>query len=91
MNSPKEWDAMSARESVTYRWARPGDVNAFFGLVLDNLAGLLYLFSLLMAFGFPGGMILTSLVPGTALGVLLAIWHSFSLRFISRKRREMAT
>ncbi len=71
VKSPNEWDIMPAKESVPYRWARPGDVNAFFGLVLDNLAGLLYLFSLLMAFGFPGSMILTSLVPGTALGVLI--------------------
>ncbi len=77
---------MSAKESVPYRWARPGDVNAFFGLVLDNLAGLLYLFSLLMAFGFPGSMILTSLVPGTALGVLIGDLAFFLLAFHLAKK-----
>lgn len=55
-----------------YRWARSGDLNAFFGLVLDNLAGLLLLYILLSGrFGYPGEMILTSLVPGTAVGVLV--------------------
>ena len=32
-----------------YRWATPGDVNAFFGLSLDNLADLVLAVSLLAA------------------------------------------
>jgi len=28
------------RASPPYRWATPGDINAFFGLALDNLADL---------------------------------------------------
>jgi AGZA family xanthine/uracil permease-like MFS transporter len=70
-----------------YRWARPGDVNAFFGLVLDNLAGLLLLFILLSGrFGFPGDMILTSMVPGTALGVLIGDIAFFFLAFHLAKK-----
>ena len=53
-----------------YRWAAKGDVNAFFGLVLDNIAGLILIVSLLANFGMPPEFSLRYLVPGTALGVL---------------------
>ncbi len=37
-----------------YRWAAPGDVNAFFGLMLDNVADVLLMVGLLAGvFGFP--------------------------------------
>lgn len=53
-----------------YRWAGPGDVNAFFGLMLDNVAGLLLAVGLLaQAFEFPADFAATHLVPGTAIGV----------------------
>ncbi|MGV3485126.1 MAG: class I SAM-dependent methyltransferase [Planctomycetaceae bacterium] len=77
-----------------YRWARSGDVNAFFGLVLDNLAGLIWLYILLSGrFGFPGEMVLTSLVPGTALGVLVGDLAFFwlSLRLAKRTGRDDVT
>gem|GEM_PF-15349 len=70
-----------------YRWAMPGDVNAFFGLVLDNIASLILLFILLSGrFGFPGDMILTSFVPGTALGVLVGDIAFFFLAFHVAKK-----
>ena len=67
-----------------YRWATPGDINAFFGLCLDNLAGLVLTVSLLAAvFGFPAEFALGHLVPGTAVGVvvgdLLFTWMAFRL------------
>jgi adenine/guanine/hypoxanthine permease len=67
-----------------YRWATPGDVNAFFGLSLDNLAGLVLMVSLLgAAFGFPTQFALGHLVPGTAIGVvvgdLIFTWMAFRL------------
>ena len=67
-----------------YRWASAGDVNAFFGLVLDNTAGLLLMVSLLrVAFGFPENFALRYMIPGTALGVLvgdlLFTWLAFRL------------
>jgi AGZA family xanthine/uracil permease-like MFS transporter len=67
-----------------YRWATPGDINAFFGLSLDNLAGLVLMVSLLgAAFGFPAQFALGHLVPGTAIGVvvgdLIFTWMAFRL------------
>lgn len=67
-----------------YRWATAGDVNAFFGLVLDNTAGLLLMVSLLgLAFGFPEKFALRYMIPGTAVGVLvgdlLFTWLAFRL------------
>jgi AGZA family xanthine/uracil permease-like MFS transporter len=65
-----------------YQWARPGDVNAFFGLMLDNVAVMITLVSLI---AYPGGFspdfVLTRMIPGTALGVLLGdlvyTWMAF--------------
>jgi AGZA family xanthine/uracil permease-like MFS transporter len=67
-----------------YRWASPGDVNAFFGLALDNLADLVLAVSLLASvFGYPLEFALAHLVPGTAAGVvvgdLLFTWMAFRL------------
>ncbi|MFM8634830.1 MAG: permease [Planctomycetia bacterium] len=67
-----------------YRWASPGDTNAFFGLSIDNLAGLVLMVSLLgAAFGFPAQFALGHLVPGTAVGVmvgdLIFTWMAFRL------------
>lgn len=55
-----------------YRWATPGDVNAFFGLALDNVANLVLVVGLLSTgFQFPAKFALRYMVPGTALGVLV--------------------
>ncbi len=67
-----------------YRWATPGDLNAFFGLSLDNLADLVLTVSLLAAvFDYPIQFALSHLVPGTAVGVvvgdLIFTWMAFRL------------
>ncbi|MFM8436736.1 MAG: permease, partial [Planctomycetia bacterium] len=72
------------RPTPPYRWAAPGDVNAFFGLALDNLADLVLAVSLLASvFGYPLEFALAHLVPGTAAGVvvgdLLFTWMAFRL------------
>ncbi|MFO1064142.1 MAG: permease [Pirellulales bacterium] len=55
-----------------YRWASTGDINAFFGLILDNIAGLILIVSLLHEnFGFPVPFALRYMIPGTAIGVLM--------------------
>lgn len=74
----------SSSATTPYRWARPGDVNAFFGLIFDNLANLLLLVMLLGgAFQFPTDFIIKTMVPGTALGVLVGdiafFWLAFRL------------
>jgi hypothetical protein len=53
-----------------YRWAQWGDVNAFFGLMLDNVAALVLMLSLLVGLGFPVDLVLGRMLPGTAAGVL---------------------
>jgi AGZA family xanthine/uracil permease-like MFS transporter len=65
-----------------YHWAAPGDVNAFFGLMLDNVANLVLLVGLLAAhFDFDATFALRYMIPPTALGVLagdLALtWMAF--------------
>lgn len=67
-----------------YRWAASGDINAFFGLMLDNVANLLLTVSLLaVAFEYPTSYAIRHMLPGTSLGVLvgdlLYVWMAFSL------------
>ncbi|WP_390621595.1 permease [Roseimaritima sediminicola] len=76
-----------------YRWARSGDINAFFGLMLDNVAGLILMVSLLAAFGMPAAFVVETMVPGTALGVLLGDLAFFyvALRLARRTGRDDVT
>ena len=67
-----------------YRWAAPGDVNAFFGLILDNVVNLAILAGILIgAFGFPADVVYRKMFPGTALGVMIGdlayTWLAFRL------------
>jgi AGZA family xanthine/uracil permease-like MFS transporter len=58
--------------TVKRRWFAAGDLNGFFGLVVDNLAVMAFLSTVLVAgFGFPADIVYTRMFPGTALGVLL--------------------
>ena len=70
-----------------YHWAAAGDINAFFGLMLDNIAGLAVLVMLLSTgFGFPVDYALSYMVPGTAIGVLVGDLMFFWLAFRYAKR-----
>ncbi len=71
---------------TAYRWARPGDINAFFGLMLDNIAGLILMVALLSGFGFPVEFVVSAMIPGTALGVLIGDLAFFVLAFWLAKR-----
>ena len=73
--------------SKPYAWAAPGDVNAFFGLMLDNVAGLLLTVSLMSGvFAFPTQIAVRYMVPGTAIGVLVGDLLFFWLAFwLARK------
>ncbi|SMP56656.1 putative MFS transporter, AGZA family, xanthine/uracil permease [Neorhodopirellula lusitana] len=74
-------------------WATKGDINAFFGLMLDNLAGLLLMVALLAGFGLPASFSVSHMVPGTALGVMLGDLAFFvlALRFAKRVGRTDVT
>ena len=54
-----------------YRWAQAGDVNAFFGLVLDNIAGLMLIVGILAGFGIPPRVFGYPSDPRHRLGCLL--------------------
>jgi AGZA family xanthine/uracil permease-like MFS transporter len=77
-----------------YRWAAWGDLNAFFGLVLDNLLNLVVLAGLLAGvFSFPLDFVLTRMVPGTALGVLVGdvLYTGLAFRLAKRLGRHEVT
>lgn len=55
----------------TLRLFVPGDINAFFGLVFDNMSSLVIMATILTtAFGMPAEIVLGKMVPGSAVGVL---------------------
>jgi AGZA family xanthine/uracil permease-like MFS transporter len=72
-----------------YPWARWGDINAFFGLILDNVAVMIVLVVLVTSAQpaaerrFSREFVLTQMIPGTALGVVLGdlayTWMAFRL------------
>ena len=75
-------------------WAAAGDVNAFFGLMLDNIADLILTVSLLGAvFAFPTDFALQHMVPGTAVGVLVGdlLFFVLALRLSRKTGRNSIT
>ena len=63
---------MTASASPVRRWFVPGDLNGFFGLVVDNLSILGFIAAALIGiFQFPAEVVFTRMFPGTALGVLV--------------------
>ncbi len=75
-----------------YQWAAFGDINSFFGLVLDNLAGLILALGLLdVVFQFPVDFAIRYMVPGTALGVLAGDLMYFVLAFFLARRSGSTT
>lgn len=86
-------------------WVARGDINAFFGLILDNVAVLMVLmvtittslpFSEQQAkgqFGFTQEFVLGHMVPGTALGVLMGdlIYTWMAIRLARRTGRNDVT
>jgi AGZA family xanthine/uracil permease-like MFS transporter len=54
-----------------YRWFVLGDLNGFFGLMIDNVTVLSFLAGILIfAFKYPADIVYGKMFPGTALGVL---------------------
>jgi AGZA family xanthine/uracil permease-like MFS transporter len=79
---------------VSYRWATPGDINAFFGLMLDNVVNLAVLGGILIfGFGFPADLVYTRMFPGTALGVMVGdiIYTWLAIRLARRTGRDDVT
>jgi AGZA family xanthine/uracil permease-like MFS transporter len=77
-----------------FSWTSVGDINAFFGLMLDNLAGLVLTVTLLAGvFGFPVNFAMRYMVPGTAIGVLVGdlLFFLMALWLIRRTGRRDVT
>ena len=81
---------------MRYHWAGRGDVNAFFGLMLDNVAVMVLLVTLISGDGdgkFTSEFVLTHMIPGTAIGVLLGdlVYSWMALRLARRSGRKDVT
>lgn len=63
---------MAASNASAYKWATWGDLDAFWGLALDNVTNLVIFTSILTGiFGYPKEYIFTKMIPGTCLGVMV--------------------
>jgi AGZA family xanthine/uracil permease-like MFS transporter len=84
---------------IRYRWARWGDLNAFFGLMLDNVAVMIVLVVLVTSaqpaaeHRFSREFVLTQMIPGTALGVVIGdlVYTWMALRLARRSGRSDVT
>ncbi len=78
--------------SNRYQWYSHGDINAFFGLMLDNIAGLVLTVSMLSGiFDFPTDFAIRYMVPGTAIGVFVGDLLFFALAFVVARREQRPT
>ncbi len=78
----------------SYLWAQWGDLNAFFGLMLDNVTNLVVLTGILVGvFGYPGDKVYSLMIPGTAFGVLFgdAVYTWLAFRLAKRTGRTDVT
>jgi AGZA family xanthine/uracil permease-like MFS transporter len=85
---------MGPASGARYAWACRGDVNAFFGLMLDNVGNMILMASLLVAgFGLPGSYVMTRMIPGTAVGVMAGdlIFTLMAFRLARRSGRSDVT
>ena len=75
------------------RWFVPGDINGFFGLMVDNVAMLAFLAAILLGCGFPAEVVLGKMFPGTALGVLFGdlVYSWMAWRLAKRTGRANVT
>ncbi|GAB3515113.1 SulP family inorganic anion transporter [Pseudoxanthomonas daejeonensis] len=76
------------------RWFVAGDLNGFFGLVVDNLSILGFIaLALVGIFGFPAEVVYTKMFPGTALGVLVGnlAYTAMARRLAMRTGRDDVT
>jgi AGZA family xanthine/uracil permease-like MFS transporter len=79
---------------MRYRWLSSGDVNAFFGLMLDNVGDMILMAALLTGvYKFPSEFVLSHMIPGTALGVLVGdlLFTFMAFRLAKRERRSDVT
>jgi AGZA family xanthine/uracil permease-like MFS transporter len=81
-----------------YRWAQWGDINAFFGLMLDNVAVMILLVVGVTSTTdspdhFSAAFVLGRMIPGTAIGVLIGdlVYTLMAFRLAKRTGRSDIT
>jgi AGZA family xanthine/uracil permease-like MFS transporter len=85
---------VSQPAAARYAWASRGDINAFFGLMLDNLGDMILMATLLVGiFQMPAEFVLTKMIPGTAVGVMVGdlIYTGMAFRLARRTGRSDVT
>lgn len=84
----------AADRSAPRHLIRPGDINAFFGLVLDNMTQLVILAGILIGvFGMPREIVFEKMIPGSAVGVFIGdfIYTVLAYRLAARTGRTDIT
>ncbi|AVQ13867.1 Putative membrane protein [Leptospira santarosai] len=73
-----------------FKWFVPGDLDGFFGLMIDNLIQILVLSFLLTTLcGVPSEFVYKMILPGTAISLLLGnLFYSWQARRLSRKENR---
>ncbi|QSX73536.1 hypothetical protein HIV01_009710 [Lysobacter arenosi] len=85
---------MATPQATPRRWFVAGDLNGFFGLVVDNLSILGFIAAALIGiFGFPAEVVFARMFPGTAFGVLVGnlIYTVMGRRLAARTGRDDVT
>ncbi|MEO8365376.1 MAG: hypothetical protein ABI538_04130 [Pseudoxanthomonas sp.] len=85
---------MSSTPVHPRRWFVAGDLNGFFGLVVDNLSILGFIaMALIGIFGFPAEIVYQRMFPGTALGVLVGnlLYTRMARRLAAKTGRDDVT
>jgi adenine/guanine/hypoxanthine permease len=94
MTGPRSGTSHPTTNGTPYKWAATGDINAFFGLMLDNVVNLAVLAGILVfGFGFPAQLVYTRMFPGTALGVMFGdiVYTIMAIRLARRTGRSDVT
>jgi len=83
---------------MRYRWVTWGDLNAFFGLILDNVAVMILLVGAITSSTprddrFDAAFVLQRMIPGTALGVFIGdiVYSAMAFRLARRAGRPDVT
>lgn len=87
-------NATEPAPTARYPWASRGDINAFFGLMLDNVGDMILMATLLVeVFGLPARFVLTKMIPGTAVGVMVGdlIFTAMAFRLARKTGRSDVT
>jgi AGZA family xanthine/uracil permease-like MFS transporter len=87
-------NALAAEQKFKYQWFTLGDLNAFFGLMVDNVTNLVILAGILVfGFGYPEQYVYTKMIPGTALGVMFGdiIYTIMAFNLANKKKSSNVT